>query len=141
MRAYDGCDQPTLLTDLILQRRGLTNPQGLVKSIYGAESPRAEIAALSDLVEQAASQNDPIAIALLNEAARELAEIVQAVYRKLGNLPVPLALTGGVILNGARLAAQFHQACQTLGLEFSAIQPIPEPAIGAIRLAQMIDDL
>ncbi len=140
MRAHDGRGPATLLTDLVLQRQGLTDPQGLVKSIYGAESPRAEIASLSDLVEQAARQNDPEALALLNEAARELAEMTQAVYRKLGNLPVPLALTGGVILNSARLAAQFHQACQTLGLCFSAIQPVPEPALGAVLLAKAMRD-
>jgi len=141
MRAYDGRGQSTLLTALVLQRRALTDPQGLIKSIYGAEAPRAEIAALADLVEQAASQDDPVAIALLGEAARELAEAVQAVYRKLGNSPVPIVLTGSVILNDTHLAAQFHQNCQTIGLRFSATHPVPEPAIGAIRLAKMIDDL
>lgn len=136
MRAHDGRGPATLLTGLVLQRQGLTDPQGLVKSIYGAESPRAEIASISDLVEQAANQKDPVALALLDEAARELAEMTQAVYRKLGNLPVPLALTGGVILNSARLAAQFHQACQALGLCFSSIQPVHEPALGAVLLAK-----
>ncbi len=136
MRAYDGRGRPTLLTDLVLQRCALTDPQGLVKSIYGAETPRAEIAALSDLVEQAASEHDPVAITLLDEAAHELAFAVQAVYRRLGNLPVPLALTGGVILNGAHLAALFHQACQSLDLHFTDIYPVPEPALGAVWLAR-----
>lgn len=136
MRAHDGRGPATLLTSLILQRCGLTDPQNLVQRIYAAETPRAEIASLSDLVEQAASQKDPVALALLNEAARELAEMTQAVYRKLGNLPVPLALTGGVLLNSAHLAAQFHQACQTLGLCFSTIQSVHEPALGAVLLAK-----
>ena len=136
MRAEDGRGKPTLLTDLVLARRGLEQPQGLVKSIYGAEIPRVDIAALSDLVEQAASQADPVALDILDTAAQELAQTVQAVYRQLGQHPVPLALTGGVILNGALYAAQFHLACQNLGLEFSNIQEVPEPAEGAVRLAR-----
>jgi N-acetylglucosamine kinase-like BadF-type ATPase len=138
MRAYDGRGATTLLADLILEWRNLDNPQGLVKSIYGAESPRTEIASLSGLVEQAASQADPIALAILDEAALELAHTLQTVYRKLGNSPVPLALTGGVILHNVHFAAKFHQACQNLGLEFSAIQEVPEPAVGAVRLAQKL---
>lgn len=138
MRAYDGRGQPTRLTDLILARYGLTDPQGLVKNIYGAEDPRAEIAGLADLVERAASQNDPVAHALLDEAAQELAHAVQAVYRKLGTVPVPLALTGGILLNSAQFSARFRAVCRRLGLEFSAIDEIPEPATGALRLARAI---
>lgn len=119
-----------------LARRSLDNPQGLVKSIYGAEAPRTEIASLSDLVEQAASQADPVALVILDEAARELAYTARAVYRQLGNTPVPLALTGGVILHSAHFAAKFRQACQNLSLEFSAIHETPEPALGVIHLAR-----
>ncbi len=140
MRAYDGRGPATALTGLVLHRYALSDPQGLVKGIYGAESPRAEIAALSVLVEQAASQSDPIALAMLDEAACELACAVQAVYRQLGCVPVPLALTGGVILRNSQLAAQFHQACQALGLQFSAIQPVPDPALGAVLLAKAMCD-
>jgi N-acetylglucosamine kinase-like BadF-type ATPase len=138
MRAYDGRGRSTMLTDLVLTRRGLKNPQSLVKNIYGAESPRAEIATLADLIEQAASQDDPIAIAILDESAHELAQTVLAVFRKLGNTSVPLVLTGGVILHGMRFAAKFRQACQNLGLDFSAIHEIPEPAVGAVYLAQAL---
>lgn len=138
MRAYDGRGQATLLSGLVLARRGLDNPQGLVKNIYGAEAPRAEIANLSDLVEQAASQGDTLALAILDEAACELADTVQVVYRQLGSIPIPLAMTGGVILHGEYFAAQFRRACQNQGMEISVIHEIAEPAMGAIRLAQTL---
>jgi N-acetylglucosamine kinase-like BadF-type ATPase len=136
MRAHDGRGAETLLTKLVLARRGLDSPPGLVRSIYGAESPRAEVASLSDLVEQAAVQNDSAALAILDEAALELTSALHAVYRKLGNRPVPLALTGGVILHGALFAEKFRQACHRLGLEFSSVAEIAEPAEGAVRLAR-----
>ncbi len=138
MRAYDGRGEATLLTDLVLGRRRLDNPQGLIHNIYGAESPRGEIADLADLVEHAAGQKDSTALTILETAAQELAEILQAVYRKLGNTPIPLAISGGVILNDPLFAANFRQACQRLGLEFTTVNPIPEPAEGAVRLARAL---
>ncbi len=134
-QAADGRAAATLLTGLVLARRGVDAPAGLIPDVYGAPSPRSEIAGLADLVEQAAAQGDAIAAAILEQAASDLAGAVQAVYRQLGGRPVPLALTGGVILNGRCLAAAFQRACAGLGLGFSSIRPTPEPAEGAVRLA------
>jgi N-acetylglucosamine kinase-like BadF-type ATPase len=135
MRAEDGRGAPTLLTRLVLARRGLENPAELVRNIYGAESPRAEIAGLADLVEQAAAEDDVQALAILDEAALALARTVQAVYRKLGQIPIPLALTGSVILRGEYLLDAFRWACDDLGMVFSTISEISEPVDGAIKLA------
>jgi len=163
-QAHDGRGAPTLLTDLILARRGVDDAPGLVESFYGAPNPRAEIAGLAELVEQAAAQNDALALSLIDEAARELARMVEAVYGRLSAnvpkdsgknmiLPItlhpagtsrddifmpPLILSGGVILNGARLAEKFHQHCADLGLQFSALAPVPEPAVGAVLLARQM---
>jgi N-acetylglucosamine kinase-like BadF-type ATPase len=139
MHAHDGSGAPTLLTGLVLARRGLDDPSELVRSIYGAESPRAEIAGLADLVEQAASEDDALALAILDDAALALARTVQAVYRKLSYTPVPLALSGSVILRGEYLREAFRSACDDLGLVFSNVNKISEPVEGAIRLA--LEDL
>jgi len=135
MRAQDGRGAPTLLTGLVLSQRGLVDPQELVMNIYGAGSPRVEIAGLAGLVEQAAAEDDISALAILDDAALALARTVQAVYRKLGLAPVPLALTGNVILRGEYLLDAFRWACDDLGLVFSNVSEISEPVEGAIRLA------
>ena len=136
MQAFDGRGASTLLTELILARRGVESPPGLVSSLYGAESPRTEIAGLAELVEQAAARGDALALSILNEAAFELAESVRAVYRSLGNIPIPLMLSGGVILRGKVLAEAFRRACETLGLVFTEMIEVPEPVAGAVRLAR-----
>lgn len=136
MQAFDKRGAPTLLTELILAQRGVESPPGLVPSLYGAESPRAEIAALAELVEQAARRGDALSLSILNEAAFELAESVRAVYRSLGNVPVPLILSGGVILRGKILASAFRRACDTLGLVFTEMIEVSEPVTGAVRLAR-----
>jgi N-acetylglucosamine kinase-like BadF-type ATPase len=138
MWAEDGRGGPSLLTDLILERRNLEAAQELISSIYGAESPRAEIAGLADLVERAAMLNDAVARSILDQAAHDLALTVQAAYRKLGNTPVPMVLTGGTILNSVHFSYAFRQACTELGLAFSMLKEVPEPAEGALLLARRL---
>ena len=135
MQAYDGRGPQTLLSELILERHGLLDPPALVHKIYGAESPHLTIASLSDLVEQAAGQDDPVAIVILKKAGRELARKINAAYLKLGTSTVPLVITGGTILHGRYLQKVFNHACETQGLVFTSVLFIEEPAESALKLA------
>jgi N-acetylglucosamine kinase-like BadF-type ATPase len=127
-----------LLSELVLERYGLSAPPELVPTIYGAESPRSELATLSDLVEQAAGRGDSVAIAILEEASRELARAIAAVYPKLGTSTVPLVITGGTILQGRYLKQAFNRTCQKQKLTFSAVIYVVEPAEGALKMASTI---
>jgi N-acetylglucosamine kinase-like BadF-type ATPase len=138
MQAYDGRAATTVLTELILQRRGLSTPPDLVRNIYGAESPRSVVAALSEVVEQAAAKNDAVAITILNETAHELTRMLAAVLPKLGTSVVPLVISGGTIIHGVYLKQAFAQACEAQGLRFAEIYYIVEPAEGALRLAKKL---
>jgi N-acetylglucosamine kinase-like BadF-type ATPase len=138
MQAYDGRGPATLLTNFVLERRGLSSPQELIRNIYGSESPRLEVASLADLVEQAVGQGDEVAIGILDEAARELARTVAVIYPKLGASVSQLVITGGTIFHGMHLQATFHHACETLKLTFSSVRYVPEPAEGAVQLARKL---
>jgi N-acetylglucosamine kinase-like BadF-type ATPase len=135
MQAYDGRGPSTLLTELVLQDRGLSNPPELVRSIYGGDTPQLEVASLSSLVEEAARRYDAVAFAILEESALELARTIAVVYPRLGTSVSPLVITGGTILHGKHLKAAFQRACETLGLTFSVVHHVPEPAEGAVQLA------
>jgi N-acetylglucosamine kinase-like BadF-type ATPase len=138
MQAYDGRGSETSLSELALERYGLHAPPELVQTIYGAESPRLEVASLAELVEQAAEQDDALAIAILKEAADELTQTVAAIYPKLGTSAFPLIITGGTILHGRYLKRAFHDACKRQRLEFTVVQYIAEPAEGALKLARKL---
>lgn len=138
MQAHDGCGPDTSLTGLILTQRKMDNPIELVPNIYGAELPRTEIAGLAELVERAAAQSDKVAISILEEAAHDLAQLVTAVFHKLGTEPVSLILTGSVILQGAYLAEAFQRESARLGLTFSHVKSVFEPAKEALFVAQRI---
>jgi N-acetylglucosamine kinase-like BadF-type ATPase len=135
MQAHDNRGSETLLSELVLERYGLSTPPELVPTIYGAESPRSELATLSDLVEQAAGRADSVAIAILEESSRELARAIAAVYPKLGTATAPLVITGGTILHGRYLNQAFKRACQTQRLTFTTVRYVAEPAEGALKLA------
>ena len=138
MQAHDGRGSETSLSELVLERYGLHTPPELVQTIYGAQSPRLEVAALAELVEQAAEQDDAVAIAILKEAADELTRTIAAVYPKLGDSAFPLIITGGTILHGKYLKRAFHEACKTQRLEFTAVHYVAEPAEGALKLARKL---
>jgi N-acetylglucosamine kinase-like BadF-type ATPase len=138
MTAYDGRGQGTLLSKLVLERYGLQTPPELVPAVYGAASPRSEVATLSELVEQAVGQGDPVANAILDDSAQELARAIAAVYPRLGTSSVPLVITGGTILRGDHLQQAFHRACETEGLVFTTIRYVEEPAVGALQVARQL---
>jgi N-acetylglucosamine kinase-like BadF-type ATPase len=135
MREYDGRGPETMLSELVLERCGLHTPPELIHTIYSSESPRTAVAALSDLVEQAAEQDDSVAIAILEESSRELARLIAAVYPKLGTSPVPLVITGGTIMHGSYLKQAFHRACEIQRLTFTAVRYVAETAEGALKVA------
>jgi N-acetylglucosamine kinase-like BadF-type ATPase len=138
MHAYDGRGPSTLLTELVLEHRGLSEPPELVRNIYGAESPRLDVASLAGLVEQAADQNDAVAIAILEESARQLSKSLSSVYPKLDSSAIPLILSGGVILHGEKLRQDLDRACKNMGLVFTDVHYVLEPAEGAVKLAREI---
>ncbi len=135
MRAYDGRGSQTLLSELVLEREGLQSPPELVRSVYGAEAPRALIASLAELVEQAAERQDQVASGILKKAAEELAHAVRAIYTKLESSPVLLVITGKTILHGKQLRHHFDHACKVQGLIFTLVHDVDEPAVGALQLA------
>lgn len=136
MQAYDERGPKTLLSELVLEHYGLQNPPDLIPVIYGAESQLSTVASLSKLVEQAAELGDPLAIAILDEAAHALMRTIAAITSKLGSSPVPLVITGGTILHGRHLKRSFLRACETQRLAFAAIRYVTEPAEGALQLAR-----
>jgi N-acetylmuramic acid 6-phosphate etherase len=138
MQAYDGRGSETLLSELVLERYGLHTPPELVSTIYRAESLVSVAASLAEIVDQAAERNDSVAIAILEEAALELARTIAAVYPKLSTSAVPLVMTGGTILHGRYLKQAFNRTCEAHGLSFAAIHQVAEPAEGALKLARQI---
>jgi len=96
VRAADGRGQATLLLALILQRWQLRTAEDLIGAVYTIDN-KARIAQAATYVTHAARQGDQIALGIVEQAADELALLVQTVSPSLSQLPI--ALGGGLLLH------------------------------------------
>jgi N-acetylglucosamine kinase-like BadF-type ATPase len=137
-KSVDGRAPATQLVDALLRRLDLRDPRELVLAIYGTAADRARIASLADLVTQAAEDGDAQAQQILEDAASELAAMVAAVAQNLGfsDATFPLALAGGVLLSNERLRDALEAGLGSLGLRPASVASVPDPVVGAVKLAQ-----
>ncbi|NSW52156.1 MAG: ATPase [Anaerolineae bacterium] len=134
-RGYDGRGRATPLVSAVLAHLGLAHMDEIMFRVYGQAMTRAEIAALAPLVIDAAQAGDETSLAILDEGAREMADCVLAVARRLGlEGGCELALTGGVFqaeLTAARLRAALQRLLPGCRVRMAELPP----AAGACLLA------
>ena len=139
-RAFDGCAPATILTEKILAFMGLKEPLEMIEAVYRGPWDRAKLATMAPLILAAADDGDPVASAIVNSEAYELARTAAAAARKLrlDRDSIPLAITGGVVLNGTHYREQFLAALRADGIQPDPVTPVHEPAEGALRIARRL---
>lgn len=141
MAAYDGRGQETKLTQTILQHCAVESPVKLLPWVYRDRVPTAEIATISQLVDEAATQGDSVAQSIQRNAVIHLTESVVAVANRLELCgKIPFATAGGAITRSSQMVDQLCLQTSANGLVLDPFTPVPEPAVGAIRLAQQATD-
>lgn len=139
-RASDGCAQPTVLTEKILAFMSLRQPLEMIDAVYRGPWDRARLATIAPIVLAAAEEGDAVADQIVESEASKLARTAAGAARKLG-LPadrLPLAITGGVILNSLHYRERFLACVRSLGIQPEPVTPVEEPAEGAIRIARRL---
>ncbi len=138
-RAADGRGPQSILCDALVAHLRLSEPAQLIASIYAPEMDRAALAALAHVVIDACHQGDLVAQAIVEQAARDLAELAVTIVRRLDfDMPaVPIALAGGVLLNCDRIR---ERVCAELDEHGLNVEPtlVPQPIVGALTLAQTV---
>ncbi len=136
-RAADGRGPATSLTERLLARLGVSQPQGLIAAVYRGGRDRADLAALAPLVVEAAT-DDVVAARIVEEEAQELAQAAAAVTRQLGWAgPVPVALAGGLLLGSEGYRERVIRGVRSLGVQPAEVTLVEEPAQGAVQLARV----
>ena len=132
-RAADGRGAPTVLLDRLLDHFEINAAQQLVDQIYRPSIGKREIARLSEIVLSLA-ESDPVARCILDEAASELALLVETLLKKLdfADARPVLALSGGLLVHQAAVRDAVLARC---GLQGFQVRVISEPVAGAVRLA------
>ncbi len=112
---------------------GLSADLDLCAKVMNARD-RGSIAAMSRLVTRAAHDGDISAIGIFDDAARELAAVVEAVRRALEfepDEPVPLSYSGGVFNAEALILTPLRRHLEGLSASYRLKAPIVMPSGGA----------
>ncbi|MBI4927608.1 MAG: hypothetical protein HY835_07570 [Anaerolineae bacterium] len=138
--SYDGRIPTTLLEEKIRKALKLEGILDIMHRVYATDMTRSSVAALAPLVIEAASAGDACALGLVQQAAQDVAECVQAVARKLEmqgshNAPCEVALVGGLLNAGEVFVDPLITAIRN-ALPFSQVTraELP-PVLGACLLA------
>lgn len=134
-RQSDGRDEKTPLYDAVMQALDITTPGDVITRVvdeWGMD--RTRVASLSRMISDLYDRGDPHAVQILAEAARELSEIAEALYRQLGFTgQIPVSYTGGVFSLGERLLAPLRRQLAEKNMTLQA--PLLPPDQGSLILA------
>lgn len=136
VRAADGRDHPTALTNLILNRIELNAPSELIRWVHAAS--RDAIARLAEVVFDAARNADRVAARIIDAAADELICAAGSVVEQLGfEGGFDVVLSGGNLIHQPIFADKLQYRFAEIQPEASMLLPKHEPAYGAVLLAQV----
>jgi N-acetylglucosamine kinase-like BadF-type ATPase len=128
--------QATELLPAFLSHLNLDDPFMLIPTIYRMANDRAAIAALAEVVVMAAGKQDDVAEQIVEEAAGELATMIETVARKLGfpSTAFPLALAGSLLIGTQVLKSRLQTRLESRGLHPDPLATVKEPVSGAVKL-------
>jgi N-acetylglucosamine kinase-like BadF-type ATPase len=133
-RMSDGRLPEGPLLEVLRRHLGLGSDLDLVDVVLNRwQGGRSEIAGLARQVVEAAGLGDGHAVAVLDEAGRELALLVDATRQRLGftaDEAVPVSYSGGIFGAGAVLGA-FGRELHALHGGYELRQPLYPPVVGA----------
>jgi N-acetylglucosamine kinase-like BadF-type ATPase len=136
MRAYDGREEKTRLTEGMLESLGLSDPQQIIPRVYGQGMSHTEMADLAPVVFQAAREGDRVALRIIRGAGRELGFMAAAAIRRLGmeGNEVEIGLVGSIFKSRELLLEAMKGG---LGDEIRAdfVMPQLDPVGGAVIMA------
>lgn len=124
------------LVKAVLEKTTVSSVMELTKAVYEQPFPRTAIAAIAPIVVQAGDNDDADALAILDKAARELANLVSRAVRCLKSQdgPVKLAAAGGLLVSSQRLQKSLRDELRRSGFSLE-MQIVEEPLEGCVRLA------
>lgn len=137
MRAADGRERATLLTELVLGALEQPSPYELMRALYHQQIERRRVNQLVPLVFKAALHGDQIAQQILIREGEELGTSAAAIITGLGmqDLPVEVVLGGSVYKGeGPLFLDTIRQRVHRTAPNAVLVRPTFEPVVGAVLL-------
>lgn len=99
MRAYDGRGPKTAMTSMVLEHLHISSPENMVEYVYRSGAGKKDIASFAKFADDGCELNDPVALSIIDNAAKELHLSVATVIDHLKFDPIPDVCYGGGVLN------------------------------------------
>ncbi len=132
----DGRAHATRLLAEVLHHWDLEEPEQLLGRVYRRDTTIGHIAALTSRILPLAEEGDAAAVDLVDRAAAQLAQLVDAVAEQLAfEQPPPVALAGGVLRSSARIRSELTRRART---PLGPATVVTDPAEGALLLARRL---
>jgi N-acetylglucosamine kinase-like BadF-type ATPase len=124
------------LARAILDAFGASSVSELTHAVYSSSDMRAKVASIAPLVFEAAMNSEPNALAIVESAARDLADLAVRAARSVALAsPIDIAVSGSVLVNSQMLRDQVHTELKIAGFD-CRMQVVEEPLRGCVRLAE-----
>lgn len=135
LRSMDNRAPFTTLTQRFCEGLQISEPIDLIDFVMKTPE-KDKIAALSQIVDKAALDGDKVATQVLENAAGDLYDMVETVYRKLfDNENASLLLTGSLIENCSILKNRFECLVSERLNKMTICKKLYDPAYGAVLVA------
>lgn len=143
IRAWDGREQPTLLTDLLLDRLGYADVETMFNDYLDRDlSVPVDVA---KLLFPAAERGDAAALAILRHQGEEMGKSAAAVARRLGMTEdrFDVVLVGSLVTRGDRgwIRGPIEAAVHAVAPGASIVKLTIDPVFGAVWSAMEADGL
>lgn len=134
---YEERGPKTMITSLLLKRFNAKTPDEIIWHVYTGGISITEFARLAPLVTQAALDDDSVAVSILRDAGRELANTVSGVIRrlKMEGDEFPIGLIGGVFKAGRLVTGPLEEAVHKVAPKAYLSSPRFPPVIGSSLIA------
>jgi len=133
-RDMDGRSDASKLRKLLADRFGWTSRSRMVEAVY---QEKFDLAAIAPIVLDAAAEEDPVAVTLLHQSARYLADSLAALVRRMpGISPVGVVFVGGLIDHDTVYADILLRAIADRVPDAEVRPALYPPVRGAVLMAQ-----
>lgn len=102
-RVLDGRERPSILPELVMEHFGIYDVEEVIRKWRREQIPIMEVLGIVTVLVQAVDKKDKVAIRLTERAAREYANDICTMIKKIGSPQPDIVLGGGVLLNAPKL--------------------------------------
>lgn len=135
VRAEDGRIAPTVITAMVYEQLQVSDVRQIVGFVYDKNTNKKDIAALAPILSRASAQGDEAALAIVNQSAGALVELVAPVAERLDLRTGELAIAGSVLRCNKEVREGFGGMLRQRYPELVCTLPKHDAARGAAMIA------